>query len=189
MGSFSINGRDGTSDHRWPKTHPLKTRRRNSQKSEMGQLSPKELLVSSQMALFIYCSSLLWAWERVLEWKFPTFEAWHCRSLPIPLETTSSPACLCQGSLSLLEVRAWNRCNGFLSPSPVPLHRLATTRERCVKPRSEYVPSLLQVLPECQRNPSALAWPTHLCPLGDFLFSPPPPFLPSPGDIKAWLGN
>lgn len=46
-----MDGRDGTSDHRWLETYPLKTQRRKTQKSAMGQLPPKELFMSSQMAL------------------------------------------------------------------------------------------------------------------------------------------
>lgn len=51
VGSSYMDGRDGTSDHRWLETYPLKTQRRNTQKSAMGQLPPKELFMSSQMAL------------------------------------------------------------------------------------------------------------------------------------------
>lgn len=104
------------------------------------------------MALFIHCGSLLWTRES------PGMEVSFIWSLatslsPIISGSHSSFHMPLSRITKVVELLTWNRYNRFLTLSPIPLHRLPPGM---LKYRSEYVPSMIEVLPTFSWNLSAL---------------------------------
>lgn len=104
------------------------------------------------MALFIHCGSLLWTRES------PGMEVSFIWSLatalsPIIYGSHSSFHMPLSRITKVVELLTWNHYNRFLTLSPIPFHRLPPGM---LKYRSEYVPSMLEVLPTFPWNPSAL---------------------------------
>lgn len=92
--------------------------------------------------------------------KSPGMEARFSRSLatsplhPTPRISGSHPFSSMPPAriIKASELLAWDWWNRFLAPSPIPLHRLPPERDA-----EAQVSSLLEVLPNCPWNPSALA--------------------------------